>query len=603
MSADASGMSRRSVTRLVLLPLAVYGLAFALLTHPLLARFSSHYFADDGDGLQNVWNLWWVNKAVTELHQSPWYTPYLHSPRGTSLIGHTLNPFNGFVAIPLLRFISLVETHNAIVVGAFVTGGLTAFWLAYRVTGSVAGSLVAGFVFTFSNYHFAHAQGHLQLVSLEWIPLFLLCWLALLDQPTPGMALAAAATLCLVILCDYYYFFYCTIAALLMALWHTARARDPLALLRRPFRIPLAVFLATAAVTSGTLAIALVLANASDPLTGSHPTTDLSLDLLAPLIPGGHWRFRDWTRFYWWNLPGTIHESSVHLGLAVLGMVAFAWRRRRTIGADGLGPWFLLLAVFAVLSLGPVLHVGGRAIGGAVLPYAWLERLLPPLKLSGVPVRMMVMVTLAAGVLCAVGVKGLLAAGSQRRWVLAPWLALLWFEYLPFPIPTTRIEVPPYVEALRRAPRREAVLDNAVDAERDLYYQTVHEKPLCFGYVARLPTSVVHDGKVKEALLRRRRFDVLCQRYGVAYVVANRRNDPVAHTTAARVLFEDADVRVYDLGPCPDRAARERTMGSGAQADRRDDEISSQAMPFRHAAMEVAGYGRGFRRDIEERHE
>jgi len=555
VSAGASGVVRHGMARLVLLPLAAYGLAFALLTHPLLARFSTHYFADDGDGLQNVWNLWWVNKAVTELHQSPWRTPYLHAPDGTSLIGHTLNPLNGLVAIPLVRVVSLVEAHNGIVVGAFVTGGLTAFWLAYWMAGSVAGSLVAGFVFTFSNYHFAHAQGHLQLVSLEWIPLFMLCWLALLARPTPAMGLAAAATLLLVILCDYYYFFYCVIAAVVTGIWHSVRVRDPLALLRPPLRRPLAVFLAAAAPTSGALAIALVLANAADPLAGSHPTTELSLDLLAPLIPGGHWRYRDWTQFYWLNLPGTIHESSVHLGLAVLGMMAFVWRRRRTLAVEALAPWFLLVVVFGVLSLGPVLHVGGHAIGGAVLPYAWLERLVPPLRLSGVPVRMMVMVTLAAGVLCAAGVKAVLSAGPWRRWVLLPWLALLWFEYLPFPIPTTRIEPPPYVEALRRAPRHEALIDTAADAERDLYYQTVHEKPLCFGYVSRLPASVVREGKVKEALFRRRRFDVLCQRYGVAYIVANRHDDPVAGTAAAGVLFEDADVRVYDLGPCPDRSA------------------------------------------------
>ena len=556
VSEGARGGSRRAVAPLVLLPLVVYGLAFALLTHPLLARFSTHYFADDGDGLQNVWNLWWVNKALTELHQSPWYTPYLHYPRGTPLLGHTLNPFNGLVAIPLLRVLSLVETHNAIVVGAFVTGGLTAFWLAYRVTGSVAGSLIGGFVYTFSNYHFAHAQGHLQLVSLEWIPLFLLCWRAFLGGPTPVIALAAAATLFLVILCDYYYFFYCVIAALLLAAWYTARARDPLALLRPPFRIPLAVFLVAALLTSGALAVALVVANLRDPLTGSHPTTDLSLDLLAPLIPGGHWRFRDWTRFYWWELPGTIHESSVHLGLAVLGMLVFVWRRRRAIGAAEPGPWFLLMAVFGVLSLGPVLHVGGRSIGGAVLPYAWLERLVPPLELSGVPVRMMVMVTLAAGVLCAAGVRALLAEGSRRRWVLLPWLALLWLEYLPFPIPTTRIAVPAYVEALRRAPRREAVLDAPADAERNLYHQIIHEKPLSFGYVARLPESVVRDGQVKEILLRRRRFDVLCDRYGLGYVVLERRKDQLARVAGARALFEDADVRVYDIGPCTDPRGR-----------------------------------------------
>jgi hypothetical protein len=40
-------------------------------------------------------------------------------------------------------------------------GGLTAFWLAYSLTGAYWGSWVGGAVFTFSQYHFMHADGHL----------------------------------------------------------------------------------------------------------------------------------------------------------------------------------------------------------------------------------------------------------------------------------------------------------------------------------------------------------------------------------------------------------------------------------------------------------
>ena len=73
--------------------------------------------------------------------------------------------------------------YNTITIFAFVMGGLTMYWLAYHLTRSFWGSLLAGFIFTFSNYHFMHAQGHLQLISLEWIPLFVLCWYCL-DQQT-----------------------------------------------------------------------------------------------------------------------------------------------------------------------------------------------------------------------------------------------------------------------------------------------------------------------------------------------------------------------------------------------------------------------------------
>jgi hypothetical protein len=98
-----------------------------------------------------VWNVWWVDKAVSELHQQPWFTQYLHHPHGTHLLVHTFHPLKGLMAIPLLRFLSLGETYNVLVLFSFVMGGITAFWLALRVSKAYWPSIVGGFVFSFSN--------------------------------------------------------------------------------------------------------------------------------------------------------------------------------------------------------------------------------------------------------------------------------------------------------------------------------------------------------------------------------------------------------------------------------------------------------------------
>ena len=52
-------------------PALVYFTTFVLLTFPLIRSFSTHFFTDRGDGLQNVWNMWWVDKAITKLGQLP----------------------------------------------------------------------------------------------------------------------------------------------------------------------------------------------------------------------------------------------------------------------------------------------------------------------------------------------------------------------------------------------------------------------------------------------------------------------------------------------------------------------------------------------------
>src|SRR3954470_19405061 len=95
---------RAFIIKAILFPTVLYFFLFCLLTYSLMTRFSTHLFGDEGDGLQNVWNIWWVNRAITELHQSPWHTDYLRYPYGSTLLSHTLTSFNGFLTIPLLPF-------------------------------------------------------------------------------------------------------------------------------------------------------------------------------------------------------------------------------------------------------------------------------------------------------------------------------------------------------------------------------------------------------------------------------------------------------------------------------------------------------------------
>src|ERR1051325_3322852 len=279
--------------KLVVVPLIFYFVCFYLLTFPQLHQFSTHYFTDEGDGLGNIWNLWWVNKAVTELHQSPWHTTFLDYPYGTSLLPHTLNPFNGLIAIVLFRVMSQVQAHNFIVILTFVVSGWTAFLLAREFTKSFPACLLAGFIFTFSEYHFAHAQGHLNLLSLEWIPLFMLCWYRLITKPRVVTGVLAAGTLFLVLLCDYYYFLYCVIAGLLIFIWHWIRSRDWIFFVRSNCRRALGAFLLVTLITAGPLVVSLLMLVVRDPPLGAHAPAEFSLDLLGLFIPGRHWRFSE----------------------------------------------------------------------------------------------------------------------------------------------------------------------------------------------------------------------------------------------------------------------------------------------------------------------
>ncbi len=537
------------LVELLLIPAAFYLFVFFLFTYPLLLRFSTHFFTDTGDGLQNVWNLWWVNKAITQLHQSPLHTNYLHYPYGTSLLGHTLNPFNGLLAIPLLRFFTLVQTHNLIVIFSFVSAGVTAFLLCYYLTRSYPASLVGGFIFTFSNYHFAHAEGHLQLVSMEWIPLFVLCCYLFLERPGIPLGIAGGLVLLAILMCDYYYFFYSVVVACFLFAWQAIRTRKPLFFATRPYRAPFAALAATALATAGPWIWSLFRLNATDPLVGGHPAADLSLDLLALFIPGGHWRFANLTRGYWSSLPGSIHESSVYIGLSVTALLIYAVARRRALDRSALLLWFSVLLFFAVFSLGPVLHVWGREVTTITMPYGWVERLIPAIDISGVPVRMTVMVVLSAAVISAMVLKLLLHSSRPARVAALLLLGIMVVEYLPSPIPTTRIATPPFVEALSRLPADQAILDTVDDPSLALYFQTIHQHPMALGYIARLPKSVADRDNGIYVAKDSGNYAMLPRDYNIRYLVTKATDEAAARMSWAKLVYQDSTVRIYDLRP------------------------------------------------------
>jgi hypothetical protein len=453
------------------------------------------------------------------------------------------------VGIGLIQFLSLVETHNVIVIFSFVLGGVTTFWLAYYLTGSYWPSILAGFIFTFSNYHFAHAEGHLQLVSLEWIPLFVLCWYVLLTKPSVLMGIASAGTLVAVILCDYYYFFYCVVMGGMMVVWYGVQQRDLLFFLRKKYRLPLGVFVGLLVITAGPLVLSLLLLNARDPLLGFHSPVKSSLDLLAPIIPGGHWYFAHLTEPFWSHLTVNIHESSVHMGISVLFVLSYVWLKRGQCRSETVRFWYWALILFAVMSLGPVLHIWGREMPFIRLPYGLLEAVFPPLKLSGAPVRMMVMVMLCSAVICAMGFKMLFRESPGKRWLVLLLLVLLLLEYLPKPIPASQPPVPPYVRILKTLPDDGGIIDMFSRPTLALYLQTIHEKPVAFGYVARIPTSVREEEHRIKQLVRDNDYRTLFCGYRFKYLVTHAIEEVTQDGPSLGLVYQDSKVAIYDLEP------------------------------------------------------
>jgi hypothetical protein len=319
---------------------------------------------------------------------------------------------------------------------------------------------------------------------------------------------------------------------------------------RRDRILPGVVFTLFVLLTSGILVFKLLHAAKVDPFQGAHDPSENSLDLFSILIPGGHWKFSRLTEFFWGQLPGNINESSVHLGFAGCIMLGVAWAWRKKVQQFSPNRWFVVLGFFFIMSLGPKLEIFGHQIPWFYLPYRLLEIMLPPLRLSGCPQRMVVMVNLCAAILIPAALQMMSQSRVKVKSFASVLLVLLFFEFLPAAMPETDSRMPEFVEFLKSEPRGYAMID--VDANvpegRALLYQTRHQIPMFGGYISRYPLSVV----LKDNEIRRQielgQFKGLCEDLGFRYLLfkGDGRSRVIAGRTFSAV-YSGEGYEIYDL--------------------------------------------------------
>ena len=157
----------------------LYAILTILLTYP--AVFLPNAVPGLGDVYFYLWDVWWFKKAFLSL-LSPYWTPYLFHPSGLSLAFSTITPLNGIISIPLLFVFNVARTYTILWLFSFFLAGYGTYHLVNYLTKNPTASFVAGIIFMFSPYHFAHALGHLSLISIGWIPLYILFLLKTLKE-------------------------------------------------------------------------------------------------------------------------------------------------------------------------------------------------------------------------------------------------------------------------------------------------------------------------------------------------------------------------------------------------------------------------------------
>ena len=485
-------------------PLLYFAITIVFLL-PLPLRLGSTVIKESPDIWIHLWWMWQVRESVLA-GQNPYETFRVFHPTGAPLYLMGQDMVTALLSIPFQGLFGLVGTYNLLTLLAVPFGAWSMYLLALDVTGSRAGALVAGAIFGFAPLQSTLLNlGQMEYVNIGFLPLAILSLLRLRRDRHLAVPIIGGVLVVLTILSSWYQGLF----LFLFAAWYIGYELIGL-VWRKRWRATRG-FVARLAIWGGTALalIAPVLIPTIRLAAGSRfaVTTReaVAYSAIAPLEP-----FRPNTLNPLFGAARTNLSYAlgyVALALAIVGL----WHIRRR----GLF-WALTIALFYTLALGPFLKLGDRQIDLPFLPYNVLYA-LPMGNIARVPLRFLILITLALAVLAAWGVGWLvewLPGRLPRRTtlvrVVVPALALLLVlaELFPAPRPVAEAAVEPYYATL--AGVSGAVYELPYDDRAiSMYHATVHDRPIIGGYVSRPVPYPLLNGVPVIYHLRARADDII----------------------------------------------------------------------------------------------
>jgi len=473
------------------LALLAYCVLTIVLTYPVaLSVPSAPAGAESGDRFEYVWALWWTKEALLDLHTSPANLTLLYYPYGAHHPLLLSDAFFIIACLPLVLLSGPVVAYNVYFLGSYVLTGFATYLLCYSVTRCRWPSFLGGVVFAFQPFRYLlGAEGHINLLSIFWVPLYVLflfrlfakarlrdavlcgAFLALSCLSTPLVAAHAVIPLTIV-----FFIYQCLSRGRRLfdlQLWKGVGLLLAIALaLMIPFYYPML----SPMIRGQSSYIAKMSAlNYSADLLSFVPVHDLVMRLV----------------------PGHLETEQVaYLGLIPLLLACIGvWK----LGSRA-GFWVVVALVTAVLALGPLLRVGGRLVGYSygetrsyvVLPGAALTE-LPFYEWIRAPSRFTLTTALAIAVMASCGlatILGRVARGVTKAALTGGLVALILLEYdVWYPFPVAPASVPAFYGDIAGDGEEYGILDvsEAPYNHRGMYYQTVHGHGIVWGHAYRIP--------------------------------------------------------------------------------------------------------------------
>jgi hypothetical protein len=478
-----------------------------IFTFPLILHISEATpFADgSGDQFQSMW-LWWSFKtSLLELNTNFLHTDFAYYPQGTSLTYHT-SVFLGLLALPFQYLAetpkSLIISHNLLMILTFVLSGFGMYLLVWRLVKHPVIAFICGLLFAFCPYRLWH-MNHLNLLSTQWIPFYILYLVESVDRKSLKSSLWAAAFFILTFLSSLTYASFLALFTLFYVAYLLIRSRK--VLLNKRVISNLSIALLMVCVLLSPLLYSLY-STRIDWAPSEEMVVRTSANLLGYFLP-----VKERSLLGSYFLPSLLNfrgiaGGEIFLGYVLLFFAVYTWIRRPPRKAKF---WFFSSLAFLLLSLGQAIHVYGHSLHFKWLPYGILRACIPVFQVGRTPGRFSIMVTLCLIAFSSYGWARLLRqSGAKkvdfsrvrnffrgfltRRGAPIVIVVLVCLEFIVFPTELIRVEIPKCYDRVRNARGDFAVIElphtctgPSLMCNARMLYQTYHGKRVVNGYLSR----------------------------------------------------------------------------------------------------------------------
>jgi len=440
-----------------------------------------------------MWDIWWARKVFTEPGLSLAYTKDIFWPQGTTLLFHAYSFYNIFLGVLMKDIAAPALTYNLLVLSTFPLSGIAAFLLVKYITRNSYLAALGGFIFAFNPTHYLRSLHHIEIASIQFLPLFVLFYIKAIREGTKKNLVLAVIFFFLCACCSWYYFFF-NIYFLVFAYVYLALRRRKIVL--RDVLWKSAVMLAVTLLVFSPWIIKMILLKmrVNFPLGGGFNTS--IVDPLALFVPHPrHWFGLN--RHIWMindRLVGSYFERSAYLGLINLFFIAACFKATIKKNAR----YFLGIIMFLLLSMGANLHFFGQ-ITPVVLPYTIIKH-LPFLSSARSPSRAIAYVYLFLAIMVPVAVKSMSDRFTKRSVKIVFVTVVMFLIVADFGFwcrAKSLATFAPCYDIIMNDHDDFAVLDvpwNYYLNGKYMMYQTYHGKPIVQGAISRQVEPTLASG-------------------------------------------------------------------------------------------------------------